>query len=203
MVSLNPFANRNESDDDERIAKRADSGSERADRSMSDRSVTENRDTSDRTRAQERRGMLRDTNTLLPAPPEVPGYHSMWATTTNNKDTPENRMRQGYSYITRAEAPNFKFITMKDGESPDDRITVSEMVAMKIPLDMWKADVLDLHYDFPKEQLMNLKNKVQQMTDGRGKKIAYTGRTEGFENGQTDGFQAIDKMKRPNLAGVV
>lgn len=203
MVSLNPFANRAESDDDERIAKRADNGSERADRATSDRSSTQNREVSDSVRAQERRGLLRDTNTLLPAAPEVPGFHSMWATTTNNKDTPETRMRQGYSYITRAEAPNFQFITMKASESPDDRITVSEMVAMKIPLEMWKSDVLDLHYDFPKEQLMNLKNKVKQMTDGRGKKIAYTGRTEGFEDGQTDGFQAIDKMKRPTLTGLV
>lgn len=187
--------------DDERIAKSADD-SVRGDRSISDREIVGEREVTDKVRASERRAMLRDTNTLLPHPPEVPGYHSFWATTTNTKDTVERRQAQGYTFITRAEAPNFELSSLKGGETTEDRIMVSEMIAMKIPLDLWKQDVIDMHYTLPKERLMDLRNKSKQMTDGRGKKIAYTGIREGFEEGATDGFVDLGKMKQPTLKGV-
>lgn len=190
--------------DDERIAKRTDAGSARADRSSSDREISEDREITDRVRASDRRSLLRDTNTLLPPPPEVPGYHSFWATTTNAKDPIEGRQRLGYTFITRAEAPNFEFSSLKSGETTEDRIMINEMVAMKLPYEDWKSDMTDMHFTLPKEQLIQLRNKARHMTDGRGKKIAYTGRNgqEGFEEGATDGFIDLAKMKQPTLQGV-
>lgn len=186
-----------ESDNDERIAKRADNGSIRADRS--DRNTTEDREVTDVVRGSERRAVLRDTNTLLPPPPAVNGFHSFWATTTNPKDTVESRQRLGYTYITRAEAPGFELSSLKDSGGTSDRIMINEMVAMKLPLELWQEDMIDIHHTMPNEQVYNLKNSLNIFKDGRGKDVAYTG--GGFQGGKADGYDSLGQ-KSPSLKGV-
>ncbi len=123
----------NTENQDGRIAKRAGNGSARTDRLFQDRSNTQDRENTDSVRRAERRAMLTDVNTLLPQPPSIPGFHCFWATTTNNKDTVENRMRQGYSFVTRAELPDFCLSSsQKSGESTEDRIMVNEMVLSRL-----------------------------------------------------------------------
>lgn len=199
MVNLNPFAKNTENTDDERIAKRND-GDSRLDRSNSDRSVTGNREVTDTVRGQERRAMLRDTNTLLPAPPEVPGYHSFWATTTNTKDTVEARQRLGYTFISRDEAPNYEFDKLKSGDTSSDRIMIAEMVAMKLPLDMWQEDMMDIHHNMPTEMARGIKDNITKFKDGRGNDIAYTGGS--FNGGMDEGFNSLGQVKPPSLKGV-
>lgn len=199
MVNLNPFAAKPENTDDERIAKRAE-GSSRSDRSNSDRSITGDREVTDRTRGAERRAMLRDTNTLLPAPPAVDGYHSFWATTTNTKDTVESRQRLGYTFITRDEAPNYEMSTLKSGEVTSDRIMINEMVAMKLPLDLWKEDMMDIHHTMPTEMAKGIKDNITKFKDGRGNDIAYTGGS--FNAGLDEGFDSLGQAKPPSLKGV-
>lgn len=194
------FSKSADQEGDERIAKRADNGLAREDRAATDRNVSENREVSDPVRGAERRAVLRDTNTLLPPPPAVDGYHSFWATTTNPKDTVESRQRLGYSFITRAEAPGFELSSLKSGETSEDRIMINEMVAMKLPLDLWKEDMIDIHHTMPLEQTNNLKNSLNIFKDGRGKSVAYTG--AGFDSGVADGYSSLNSNKAPSLKGV-
>lgn len=184
---------------DERIAKRDDNGSSRVNRLATDRSKTENREDSDSVRRAERRAMLNDVNTLLPTPPSIAGFHAFWATTTNNKDTVENRQRQGYSFVTRAELPDFCLNSQKTGESTEDRIMINEMVLMKIDQETWDDDMMYKHYDLPKETIQNLKDSVQISRDGKGRPIAYSGGE--FNNGVADGY-GMTGLGRPTLAGV-
>lgn len=185
---------------DERIAKRADNGSARADRLTSDRSQTENRENTDSVRRAERRAMLSDVNTLLPPAPELPGFHTFWATTTNNKDTVENRQRMGYSFVTRSQLPDFVLSSsQKSGEITTDRIMVNEMVLMKIPMELWQDDMMYKHYDMPKESIQNLKDSVQIGRDGRGRQIAYSGGE--FNKGIADGY-GMTGLGKPSLAGI-
>src|SRR5579859_2617087 len=142
---------------DERIAKRADNGSARVDRLSLDRSTTEDREKTDKVRISERQAMLRATDTLLPTPPDMPGYHLIWLTTANNKDTVENRQRFGYELVKRAELPNFALNSQKSGEITDDRIMINEMVLAKIREDLWKEDMTYLHHTQPNEQIRNLR----------------------------------------------
>lgn len=184
---------------DGRIAKRADNGSARSNRLTLDRSHTENREDTDSVRRAERRAMLNDVNTLLPQAPQIPGFHTFWATTTNNKDTVENRQRQGYSFVTRSELPDFLLNSQKSGESTEDRIMINEMVLMKIDQDTWDDDMMYKHFDLPKESIDNLKNSVQIGQDGRGRKVAYSGGE--FSNGVADGY-GMTGLGRPSLNGV-
>lgn len=185
---------------DARLSKRADNGSARADRILSDRPHTENREATDRTRAEERRAMLRDTNTLLPPPPEMPGYHLVWLTTNNQRDSLENRFRLGYELVKRSELPDFVFDTQKSGEVTEDRITVNEMVLAKISMDDWRSDMLHLHHELPNESIRNLKDSVRIGRDGRGQSIAYSGGE--FTGGVADGYDALTLNRAPSLNGI-
>lgn len=184
---------------DERIAKRADNGSARANRLTLDRSHTEDRNDSDSVRRAERRAMLSDVNTLLPNPPVIPNFHTFWATTTNNKDTVENRQRMGYSFVTRAELPDFCLNSQKHGDSTEDRIMINEMVLMKIDQDTWDDDMMYKHYDLPQESIQNLKDSVKIGRDGKGRQVAYSGGD--FNNGVADGY-GMTGLGKPTLAGV-
>lgn len=185
---------------DERIAKRSDNGSARANRLATDRPHTENREYTDTQRRKERRAMLMDVNTLLPTPPAMPGFHLFWATTTNNKDPISNRQKIGYSLVTRAEMPDFCLDSQKDGTSTEDRIMVNEMVLMKIDQEVWEDDMLYKHYDAPKEFIDNLKNSVQFSRDGKGRQIAYSGGE--FNSGVADGYGMTGISGMPSLNGV-
>lgn len=184
---------------DERIAKRADNGSARANRLTLDRPQTENRDNTDSVRRAERRAMLNDVNTLLPAPPPILGFHTFWATTTNNKDSVENRQRMGYSFVTRAELPDFLLNSQKSAEATEDRIMINEMVLMKIRQEDWEEDMMYKHYELPSESIKNLKESVRIGQDGRGRQVAYSGGE--FSNGVADGYGAT-RLGRPTLEGV-
>lgn len=198
-MALNPFSRNN---DDARVAKRDGEGASRNDRATTDeRSITGDREVTDIIRGSERRALLRDTNTLLPPPPAVDGYHSFWATTTNTKDTVESRQRLGYTFITRAEAPSgYDLGTLKSGDSTTDRIMCNEMVAMKIPLDIWKEDMMDLHHTMPNERAKSIKDRISFDEDGRGKKIGWTG--EGFKDGKDQGFDDLGRSLPPSLTGI-
>lgn len=184
---------------DERIAKRASVSDARADRLSTDRSVTENRENTDAVRSADRHAMLRDTNTLLPVPPDMPGYHLVWLTTTNTKDTLEQRQRLGYTLVKPSELPDFSLHSQKSSTVTEDRIQINEMVLAKIPHDLWIQDMTYLHHTQPKEALDNLKNSVRIGQDGRGRDVAYTGGE--FRGGIADGY-AQTNLRAPSFQGI-
>lgn len=185
---------------DERIAKRADSGDARTNRLSLDRAVTENRENTDGIRNAERHAMLRDVNTLLPVPPPIDGYHLVWLTTTNSKDSLEQRFRLGYTLVKPEELPDFRIATQKSGEVIADRIQINEMVLAKIPMELWLQDLQYLHHDLPAQQVNSLKDSVRFMQDGKGRDVAYTGGE--FKNGATEGYAMLGRNKAPNFAGI-
>lgn len=198
MALGNPFAK--SSSDDERISKRTDSV--RGDRSASERDFTEDRENGDNDaiRGEERYAMLRDVNTLLPTPPELPGFHLVWLTTDNKKDSLENRFRLGYRLVHPNELPGFAMSSQKDSAVTSDRITVNEMVLAKIDLDLWKQDMIYLHHTEPNREAQALKDSVQISKDGKGRDVAYTGGE--FKNGAADGYAYLGRTSAPTLAGI-
>lgn len=188
-------------DTDDRIAKRADNGVARRDRQSTDRTITQDRGNTDSVRRAERRSMLTSSDILLPQPPKIAGYHLFWATTTNTKDSIENRQRLGYEFVKRAELPDFNLNTQKAGELTEDRIMVNEMVLMKINEADFVDDMLYKHHDLPTEAIDNLKNSIRMERDGKGRNVAFTGGE--FQGGLADGFHSLRSNSTPSLEGVV
>lgn len=189
---------------DERIAKRPEASQERGSRLSEERTVTENRETSDSVRRAERLNTLRDVNTKLPTPPSIPGYHLCWLTTTNQSDPLEHRYRIGYVLVKPEELPGFSMPTQQSGQAAvTDRIQINEMVLAKIGMTEWEENMKYLHHDLPLEQVAALKDSVSIQKDGRGRDVAYTGQE--FKNGVADGFQDLGRRARggtPSFAGV-
>jgi hypothetical protein len=182
--------------DDERLS----NNTLRLNRGSEDRSVTENRESTDEVRRKERFRMLQDANTLLPVPPEIPGYHLCWLTTNNQKDSLEHRYRLGYSLVKPEELPGFSLSSQKDGSVTTDRITVNEMVLAKIDKNIWLENMTYLHHDLPQETMKNLRDSVRIGQDGKGRSVAYSGGE--FQGGVSDGYNSLVSNKAPSFAGI-
>ena len=187
----------NDATQDERIAKRPQSV-DRADRST--REITDTKEASDTVRSEDRYAMLRDPNTVLPVPPTINGFHLVWLTTDNVRDSLEQRFRLGYELVKPSELPAFKFASLKGGTVSEDRIQINEMVLAKISLDLWRQDMKYLHYDRPIEEVRGLKSRVSTQVDARGKPI----QTAGYNgDGGMDGYDHLARsIKSVNFANM-
>lgn len=187
-------------DQDERIAKRAAASDSRADRAVSDRTITENREATDTLRNEELFAMLRDVNTKLPSPPSIPGYHMCWLTTTNQSDPIEHRLRIGYKLVKQSELPGFSLPTQQSSQVSDEHIRVNEMVLAKIEMERFDLIMKHLHHDLPLEQIQTLKNSIHIEKDGKGRDVGYTGGE--FKRGISDGYDVLGRARAPSFAGV-
>lgn len=170
---------------DSKLSQR-DENEARANRADEDRPVTEDRTVVDNLRIEERLSMLTDVDTVLPRPPKIPGYHTIWLTTTNQNDALERRFQLGYKLVHPSEVPDFSFNTQKSGQVSGDRIMINEMVLAKIQLELYVAYMKRNHHDAPLEQEASIRpeNVISQMKDGRGNPI---GIVEG------DGFKELGR----------
>lgn len=127
----------------------------REDRAMNDRAITQRRQLTD----EERVELLKRAHfqSSLPNLPRIPGHHVCWVSTTHPNDTPQGRLQLGYTFIERAEVPDFDFVDSKSTEFPGV-ISWREMVAMKLPLHLYQVYMEELHHNEPSKQEENIYN---------------------------------------------
>ena len=153
---------------DERIKRNTGEGTDRANRAMQDRAVTEDREISD----DDRLAMFRSqfTQAALPDLPKIPGYHVCWLTTTNPRDTIHMRMRLGYEPVKPEDIPGWEASTVKSGEW-QGLIGVNEMLAFKLPLSLYEKYMQEAHHDAPTRELEKLTDTaefLQQQAENSG-----------------------------------
>lgn len=131
----------------------------REDRAMSDRAITQRRQLTD----EERVELLRRANfqSSLPNLPRIPGHHVCWVSTTHPSDTPQGREQLGYSYIMRADVPEFTYTDQKSGDYPGV-VTWREMVGMKIELHRYQLFMEELHHNEPSRNEEAIYNEALQ-----------------------------------------
>ena len=108
--------------------------------------------------------MFRDTlaRTSLPMLPPIPGYHVCWLTTSNPRDNIAQRTAIGYEPITEADMPNMKHLRVKDGEMAG-YISINEMVAFKIRVELYQRYMMINHHDAPLEEEEKLESQIEQL----------------------------------------
>ena len=131
----------------------------REDRAMSDRAITQRRQLTDGERVE----LLKRANfqSSLPNLPRIPGYHVCWVSTTHPSDTPQGREQLGYTFITRAEVPEFTYTDQKSDDFPGC-VTWREMVGMKIPLSTYQLFMEELHHNEPARSEESIFNEALQ-----------------------------------------
>lgn len=177
---------------DSRLGNRGTQSSpEREDRGMKDRSVTENRGIS----KEERLNLFRNAmfQSALPEIPDIPGYHVCWLTTTNARDSIAQRQILGYEPIKAKDVPGFELATLRTGEYAGC-IGVNEMVAFKLPNELYEAFMTENHHDQPNAEEGKLRSVLEV--------IAEEARSRGADVELGDGTAELGKAPpKPKFEG--
>lgn len=118
----------------------------RRNRASDDRTATQNRVLTDAERLAEFRKSFYQS--VLPDLPPIPGYHTCWLTTTNPRDPIHARIRLGYEPILATDIPGWKFAQIRSGDY-EGAIGVNEMIAFKLPLELYEAFMYEAHHVQP------------------------------------------------------
>jgi len=156
---------------DERLKKQSDDDNVRGRRAMKDRAATEDRALSDDDRVEMFRHQF--FQSALPDLPKIPGYHVCWLTTSNSRDSIHHRMRLGYEPIKPEDIPGWEYTTLKTGDY-QGFIGVNEMLAFKLPLDLYEKFMRMAHHDMPleeEEKLTNTAEFLQQQARQSGSQV--------------------------------
>ena len=132
----------------------------RADRRMEDRNVTQDRTLSDDERVAEFRQQF--FQSALPDLPHIPGFHVCWLTTENPRDPIHSRIRLGYQPITESDIPGWEHSAIKTGEWVGC-IGVNEMIAFKLPLDLYEQYMRINHHEQPLAEEEKLSSAIRAM----------------------------------------
>lgn len=160
---------------DTRLSNRGAS-EQRADRESRDRAISEDRQVMDSGRLEEfRRSFAAEK---LPRLPDIPGYHCCWLTTTNNADPLYRRLKWGYELLVAADHPGWESTALKTGEYAGC-IGEGEMLAAKIPLELYEMMMTEWHYTKPLEEEGKLRSTLDVIEDEARKKKARLDVEEG------------------------
>lgn len=138
----------------------SDQSGARTDRRMEDRSVTQNRALSDDERVAEFRQQF--FQSALPDLPHIPGYHVCWLTTENPRDPIHSRIRLGYEPIRDSDIPGWEHSAIKTGEW-EGCIGVNEMLAFKLPLELYEQYMHFNHHEAPLSEEEKLSAAIRAM----------------------------------------
>ena len=136
-----------------------DSGA-RTDRRMQDRNVTQDRALSDDERVAEFRQQF--FQSALPDLPKIPGYHVCWLTTENPRDPIHSRIRLGYEPVRADEIAGWEHSLVKSGEF-EGCISVNEMIAFKLPLQLYEEYMRINHHEAPLSEEEKLSAQIRAM----------------------------------------
>lgn len=140
------------------------------------------RDTADNDRTQkdgtilsdeERRRALRTdwVQEILPSPPDLPGFHCCWLSTTNSTDPIYKRMKRGYIPVKITEVPGFGTQFTAQGGEFEGCVACNEMLLFKIDKQVYHDLMTIYHYDMPKEQEAAIRERIEgnqeKDSDGR------------------------------------
>ncbi len=138
----------------------SDQSGERVDRHMKDRDVTQNRDLSDDERVEEFRQQY--FQSALPDIPKINGYHVCWLTTENPRDPIHGRVRLGYEPIKASDIAGWDHASLKTGEW-EGCIGVNEMIAFKLPLELYEQYMYINHHEQPLSEEEKLSSQLRAM----------------------------------------
>jgi hypothetical protein len=156
---------------DDRIKKNTNAGRENRASQDDSRAAPEEKFVS----SEERRRMFRSEwlQEALPTPPEIPGYHLCWLSSTNQYDPIHKRMRLGYEPVKAEELPGFEHLKVKAGEHVGF-VACNEMVLYKMPEDIYQDVMMEMHHHAPLDEQEKIKVQQDQLLnakDSNGKRI--------------------------------
>lgn len=96
---------------------------------------------------------------VLPDLPTIPGWHVCWLTTTNPRDSIAARVRLGYEPVRTDDVPGWEHAALKSGEWMGC-IGVNEMIAFKLPMNLYEAYMYEAHHTQPLSEEQKLTSVI-------------------------------------------
>jgi hypothetical protein len=130
---------------------------------------------------EERRRLIRSewSQDVLPTPPQDPGWHYCWLSTTNATDPIYKRMQKGYEPVRASDVPGFTQYRATQGEF-EGCVACNEMLLFRIPEELYQEYMTVMHYERPMEEEEILKaNAAINERDSDGRDL---GQTEGYDS---------------------
>jgi hypothetical protein len=161
---------------DNRLKKRLIAGREDRGSNDSSRAAAESTFAS----SEERRRMFRSEwePEALPTPPDIPGFHPCWLSTTSQYDPIHKRMRLGYVPVKAEEVPGFENYRIKSGEH-EGFVGVNEMLLFKLPLDSYQDMMEEFHHYAPMDEQEKIKIQQDQLLNAKDSNGRSLGEIEG------------------------
>ena len=140
---------------------------------------------------EERLALYRESllSSVLPNLPKIPGYHLIWLTTTNSKDTIPQRMQLGYEPVKPEDVPGYDHLVTGKGAEQAGLITVNEMVAFKIREELYQRFMSHSHHNAPRQE----EEAIKRMVDDMGEEAARYKAKMTVE----EGTQELGRFVRP------
>jgi hypothetical protein len=168
-------------------------GAERVERETEERTATQNREMTDEERLDALRANM--FSNPLPNIPDIPGYHGIWLTTTNPRDTIMSRRRMGYEFVTAKDVPEWENLSLKTGEYVGC-IAINEMIAMKLPLRLYAMYMKESHHDAPNREEDKLNATIRAIQEEAARAKARVDMEEGTaelgSNPRRPVFEGVD-----------
>jgi hypothetical protein len=130
--------------------------------------------------SEERRRMFRSEwlQEALPTPPEIPGFHLCWLSSTNQYDPIHKRMRMGYTPVKAEELQGFDNYRVKAGEH-EGFVACNEMLLYKLPEDIYQEIMMEMHHNAPMDEQEKIKVQQDQLLNAKDSNGKRLGQVEG------------------------
>lgn len=128
----------------------------------------------------------------LPQLPVIPGYKTIWLSTTHKQDTISRRQKLGYTPIRPEEAPDLSAYASLSGEAAGV-IQCEELVAYKLPEEKWIKYMTHFHHTRPLMDESGIKEEIERIQE---QAMSYKGKVE-YEGGADSGFHQLGRARKP------
>lgn len=102
------------------------------------------------------------TQTALPTPPALKGYHLCWLTTTSQYDSVQKRQRLGYTPVRQSEMAGFDASNGQSLAGFDGMVHCNEMVLFKIQESRYQQLMAFFHHKKPMQEEQGIVDRFNQ-----------------------------------------
>jgi hypothetical protein len=151
---------------------------------------------------EDRDAILRDEamNNSLPNLPTIPGWHTVWLSTTNQYTPIQWYQRLGYVPVSHEDVPGMDGIKVHSGEM-SGFVSINEMVAYKIPDDAYQQIMRVHHHERPNSEAERMQASFRAIKETTG--VDSAGNSVAREISVAEGGIPIDQIgdRKPSIRG--
>ena len=107
----------------------------------------------------------RQYQSVLPIPPQIPGYSMCWLTTENSSDSIAERQQQGYELVSWAEVRGWVHANANVEAQDGEPVRVKEMVLAKISERLRNEYMHIAHHEKPLQSDEGILSAVDNMSE--------------------------------------